>query len=150
MKALTLHQPWASLVAYGLKQIETRSWSTKHRGQLAIHAGKRQAPYEEWPAEALKLWPHYPDLLGSLPLGAVVAVVNLVDVVPAESLRFHRGIGGGWTTGRRADDYVAHAREAEMGDLSAGRFAWLLRYDVQRFEQPIPAAGRQGLWTWQL
>jgi hypothetical protein len=32
MKALTLHQPWATLVALGAKQIETRSWPTRHRG----------------------------------------------------------------------------------------------------------------------
>lgn len=38
MKALTLHQPWASLVACGVKTIETRSWSTSYRGPLAIHA----------------------------------------------------------------------------------------------------------------
>jgi hypothetical protein len=41
MKALTLIQPWATLVALGEKQIETRSWDTKYRGPLAIHAGKK-------------------------------------------------------------------------------------------------------------
>jgi activating signal cointegrator 1 len=41
MKALTLWQPWASLVAFGVKTIETRSWSTKYRGPLAIHAAKK-------------------------------------------------------------------------------------------------------------
>lgn len=40
MKALTIRQPWASLIAAGVKTIETRSWSTKYRGPLAIHAGK--------------------------------------------------------------------------------------------------------------
>ena len=40
MKALTLTQPWASLVAIGAKRIETRSWSTPYRGLLAIHAAK--------------------------------------------------------------------------------------------------------------
>ena len=44
MKALTLHQPWANLVALGHKQIETRSWATKYRGALAIHAGKYFPP----------------------------------------------------------------------------------------------------------
>lgn len=42
MKALTLWQPWASLVALGIKTIETRSWSTQYRGPLAIHAAKRK------------------------------------------------------------------------------------------------------------
>ncbi len=41
MKAITLHQPWASLVAQGIKTIETKSWSTHYRGRLAIHASKR-------------------------------------------------------------------------------------------------------------
>lgn len=39
MKVLTLHQPWASLIALGVKTIETRSWTTSYRGPLAIHAG---------------------------------------------------------------------------------------------------------------
>src|SRR3954451_22243677 len=38
--ALTLTQPWATLVAIGAKQIETRSWGTSYRGWLAIHAAK--------------------------------------------------------------------------------------------------------------
>ena len=41
IKAITLHQPFASLVAWGEKTIETRSWSTKHRGLLAIHSAKK-------------------------------------------------------------------------------------------------------------
>lgn len=41
MKALTLWQPWASLVALGEKKIETRTWSTTYRGTLAIHASNQ-------------------------------------------------------------------------------------------------------------
>jgi hypothetical protein len=40
MKALSLIQPWASLIVLGEKRIETRSWPTRHRGHLAIHANK--------------------------------------------------------------------------------------------------------------
>lgn len=43
--ALSLWQPWASLVALGAKTIETRSWSTKYRGPLLIHAARREP---EW------------------------------------------------------------------------------------------------------
>ena len=39
MKALTLWQPWASLIAWGEKRYETRSYGISHRGTLAIHAG---------------------------------------------------------------------------------------------------------------
>ena len=39
MKVLTLKQPWASLVANGYKVYEFRTWKTKYRGELLIHAG---------------------------------------------------------------------------------------------------------------
>jgi hypothetical protein len=39
MKVLTLKQPWATLVANGLKEYEFRSWKTNYRGKLLIHAG---------------------------------------------------------------------------------------------------------------
>ena len=41
MKVLTLFQPWATLVILGEKKIETRSWKTNYRGEIAIHAGKK-------------------------------------------------------------------------------------------------------------
>ncbi len=104
MKVLTLHQPWASLVALGVKTIETRSWSTAYRGPLAIHAGvKPPCGYRDdlWLAAAL--WRVHrrsgdgqfdlsrfraPDGIGGvesmwdLPLGAIVATCTLVDVAP--------------------------------------------------------------------
>ncbi len=49
MKALTLWQPWASLIAIGAKSIETRSWATPYRGRLAIHAAARKP--EVWMME---------------------------------------------------------------------------------------------------
>ncbi len=60
MKALSVHQPWASLIAAGKKTIEVRSWATSHRGPLLICATKR---------------PH-----GDDPVGVAVGVVNLIDV----------------------------------------------------------------------
>ncbi len=41
MKAITIWQPWASLLACGAKQYETRSWATSYRGPIAIHAAKK-------------------------------------------------------------------------------------------------------------
>ena len=40
MKALTIKQPWATLIMQGDKRFEFRSWQTKYRGDLLIHAGK--------------------------------------------------------------------------------------------------------------
>jgi hypothetical protein len=41
MKALSIRQPWAWLIAEGYKNIENRSWATNFRGRIYIHAGKR-------------------------------------------------------------------------------------------------------------
>ncbi len=99
MKAIVLWQPWASLVALGVKTIETRSWSTKYRGPLAIHAAAkkparvwarhdRPALYDDIQIERcldIQEDGNNPgqfayDWVG--PLGAVVATCTLVDVVP--------------------------------------------------------------------
>lgn len=106
MKAITLWQPWASLVAVGVKTIETRSWSTSYRGPIAIHAGARPLT-PRIKREYYGIQPHaayqsglvhgpagarvcnaldragYKAADGSdLPLGAVVATCTLTDVVP--------------------------------------------------------------------
>ena len=65
MKALSVRQPWASLIASGRKTLEVRSWPTTYRGPLLICAAKR---------------PH-----GHLPIGVAVAVVEVVDCRPATS-----------------------------------------------------------------
>ena len=54
IKAISLWQPWASLIALGGKKIETRSWPTKYRGPLAIHASKNQPPYAQTLADVDK------------------------------------------------------------------------------------------------
>ena len=40
MKVITIKQPWATLIAEGLKEYEFRTWNTKYRGDILIHAGK--------------------------------------------------------------------------------------------------------------
>lgn len=102
MKALTIRQPWASLIAAGVKTIETRSWSTRYRGPLAIHAGKHKPGdgelggwcYDErpwldgcgWIAPIMERDSYtgdpIPEFFGNkMPLGAVVATCTLADVV---------------------------------------------------------------------
>lgn len=138
MKALTLTQPWASLVAIGAKAIETRGWQTKHRGELAIHAAKgfprwaQDACYEEPFFSVLRGRLGAPDFdVSYLPLGAVVAVVELVDVVPTDHPTLQ---------------HTLTADEAAFGDYAEGRHAWLLRYP-RRLVDPIPARGFQHLWN---
>lgn len=83
MKALSLHQPYASAITLGLKRYETRSWFTKYRGPLVIHAALKEFKYNDYEREyfmevcrQLKTvdCPHY-----ALVYGCAVCVVDLVD-----------------------------------------------------------------------
>ena len=47
LTVLSMHQPWASLLVYGLKRIEGRGWPTEHTGRLWIHATSKQATSQE-------------------------------------------------------------------------------------------------------
>ena len=84
MKAITLHQPWASLIAHGVKTIETRSWAPPRRliGQrIAIHAGKTMVVSGRLHTATLSA---ILELYGigwgdRIPLGAVVATALLID-----------------------------------------------------------------------
>ena len=44
MKALSIRQPWAWLIVHGYKDVENRTWSTKFRGRVQVHAGKFPDP----------------------------------------------------------------------------------------------------------
>jgi len=74
-KALTIHQPWASLITAGIKDVENRRWVTGHRGPLWIHAGK--ATDHSRPAVEARRLMGEPDL----PAGAVIGWVTVSDVV---------------------------------------------------------------------
>jgi len=139
VKALSLTQPWASLVATGAKKIETRSWRTDYRGPLAIHASA------EFPREARLLCftePFYSALKKAnlnanhrpekvLSLGAIVAVCELADVQVITAAN------------------VPGEPEGSFGEYRPGRFMWVLE-NVRRLPRPIPAKGSLGLWETDL
>lgn len=133
MKALTLTQPWATLVACGAKRWETRSWGTGFRGLLAIHAGKgfprdaRELCSESPFHEALERAGFEP--ARDLPTGAVVAVARLVSVRPT------------------LPQLVAELGEQELafGNYAPGRAMWLLE-DVVELPVPIPCRGALSIW----
>ncbi|HML33835.1 ASCH domain-containing protein [Sporomusa sphaeroides] len=156
MKAITIHQPWASLIACGAKQIETRSWATKYRGPIAIHAGKswtmfrREITYCEPFHSAL--WPNMTkdelSLNGYgrtqlLPVGAVIAIAELVDCVKV--IGFDQFANSPILD--RKDWLLQDAKETAFGDYSIGRYAWILT-NVRAIE-PVPAKGMQRLWEWE-
>lgn len=140
MRALTLWQPWASLVACGAKRIETRRWTTGYRGPLAIHAAARPVDFNLIGKEFVRvaaplIWRGISQdlsrtLLMHLPVGKILAVCHLVDVLPAE----------------RADvDGYGAPHERMFGDYAPGRFAWFLDR-VEAVDPPVPWRGHQRLW----
>ncbi len=138
IKCISLWQPWASLMAIGAKKIETRHWPIRYRGPLAIHAAKNESSMhllrsaafnsELWLHDMVKLDEQFNFISHSLPLGAIVAVVNLTGCERTEDLV--QKISG---------------QEESFGDYSAGRYGWVtqLRYALP---EPIPFRGQQGLF----
>jgi hypothetical protein len=77
LTAITLHQPWASLVAKGWKQYETRDWPTNHRGLIVIHAGRKPKGKQEL-REHDKVVASFKDLLNEdCPYSSVIAIAEL-------------------------------------------------------------------------
>lgn len=131
MKAISLWQPWASLIAVGAKQYETRSWGTPYRGPLVIHASKTEQGMSSFGEYHIRQ-----ALAGAgirstyaLPRGVALCVVNLVDCDVM--------------TSRLIDDISED--EFAFGDWKEGRYAWKMEV-VRVFDKPIPMRGMQGLF----
>ena len=75
MKVLTIKQPYASLIAYGIKKYEFRTWKTKYCGDVLIHAGKS---VDKKAMEEFKCY----DL--DYPLGCIIARANIDDVIKVD------------------------------------------------------------------
>ena len=148
MKAITILQPYASLIACGEKRYETRSWPTKYRGRIAIHAGLGQ----QWDImlmdddyfEALvrggitTIGKRYPNL----PHGFIVAFADITDCLKITEYY------GEHSDGVLLENNIKIDRnEMILGNYYPGRYAWKLE-NIHMLKTPIPAKGQQGLWTW--
>lgn len=156
MKAISLWQPWASAIAVGAKSIETRHWSTHHRGPIAIHAAKRRVPQElihihshwNWQGAMRPLrWSfgnRFNDDMNALGFGVLVAVCDLVDCRPTDSFTQAELDSRRRPNGETSDSY--DWTERQMGDFALGRFGWVLE-NIRRLSQPIHFVGKQGLFN---
>lgn len=161
MKAVTIWQPWASLIACGAKKYETRGWPTKYRGPIAIHAALKKPP-APWPelGEVLDQYAEKMGRLDELPRGAIIATAELVNVWrivhhPGTDVDEAKNIPIGaesLTLDKHAPDFgdffVPTAQEMALGDWTPGRYAWELA-NVKILPVPIPIKGKQGLWNWE-
>ncbi len=148
MKAISLHQPFASAIAEGAKMVETRSWQTKHRGMLAIHAAAKISTELDSYGSCWNWCGALNRLMGTgllskqLPFGGIIAVVTVIGVRrtddfrlgEVDSLRWRNDLGSLYTW-----------TERQMGDFSLGRYGWILA-DLVKLREPLPFKGRQGVF----
>jgi activating signal cointegrator 1 len=133
MKAISIQQPWATLIAHGVKKFETRGWRIKDSmlgERIAIHAGKSTA--------GIKQFKNYSDglmraataglQLDDLPLGAVIATARIAYVMQ--------------TDGAHAE--IISGQEKVIGDWSANRYAWRFTEVVQ--VKPYPCRGKLSIF----
>jgi hypothetical protein len=72
MKAITIKQPFASLIIEGYKEYEFRTWRTKYRGDILIHAGK---------GVDKKAMEKYKHLVSNCPSGCILGIVKITDCI---------------------------------------------------------------------
>ncbi|ROM84163.1 hypothetical protein BK655_12505 [Pseudomonas brassicacearum] len=92
MKALSIRQPWAWLIIHGGKDIENRTWHTKHRGRFLVHAsqGMTRGEYNSasWVAGPLGVnLPRFEELQ----CGGIVGSVDLVDSLDTSDSPWYMG-----------------------------------------------------------
>ena len=126
MKVLSIKEPWASLIMNGTKKIETRSWKTKYRGEIYIHASLSKTKITK---------PEVYELIKDMNFkcGYIICKCNLVDCI--------------YMTDEYVNDMKTnHYEEYICGHYEVGRYAWIVE-DVKVIE-PIEAKGKLGLWNY--
>lgn len=125
MKALTIKQPWASLIIEGYKCYEFRGWKTNYRGKILIHAG---ISLEK---DMLK---RFKDYNLNYICGAIIGEAELVDCILVDE---------------KLNDKLNDINPTVYGRSNhVEKYAWKLE-NIIKYDKPIPAKGKLGLWNYQ-
>lgn len=124
MKALTIKQPWASLIIEGYKKYEFRSWKTNYRGKILIHAG---LSLEKDVQERFK------DYNLDYKLGYIIGEVEIVDCILVDK-DFNQSL--------RNIDPIVYGRSNHVEN-----YAWKLE-NIKKYDNPIPCKGKLSLWDY--
>ncbi|WP_138481669.1 ASCH domain-containing protein [Dyadobacter bucti] len=136
MKAISIQQPYAGLLILGIKKFETRSWNTKYRGEIAIHASARITPdglfWLNWLTKEFpdKFFPgsEYHTICSQQ--GMVIGSVNITDTFSTN------------------EPMQIESLERMLGDFSENRYYWKCENPFV-FPAPIPAKGALSFWNWE-
>lgn len=132
MKVLSLTEPFATLIKEKKKLIETRSWKTKYRGELYIHASLTKIPKTTLEQENLM------SLVKDIPLnyGYIICKCKLVDCI--------------YMTKEYVEDMKKNNHQEYIcGEYAEGRFAWILE-DIEPLKERIETKGHLGVWNCEL
>ncbi|MET8866504.1 ASCH domain-containing protein [Nonomuraea sp. NPDC004580] len=136
MIALSVRQPWAYAITAGLKPIENRTWPTRHRGLLAIHASARWDGNDA-AATVFKLSGQY---VMKAPMSAIVGVVEVVGV--HQSLTCVR-------PGRSRHTHPEGPFTCSPWAVGLGEFDGMWHWELanaRQLAEPVECKGRLGLW----
>ena len=119
-RALTLHQPYASLIADGRERYAGKSWSTEYRGRLLIHSAKKRPNYLDFQ--------HFNYCRDELQLGAILCIAELTDCIQVTA------------------DFISTLSHDETmaGFHELSCYAW--KFESIKPVAPIKCNGRRGLW----
>ena len=130
MKVLTIQEPYATFIMQGMKKIETRSWKTKYRGEIYIHAGKSKKFLKRiHNNKVLKLLENI-----DLNYGNIICKAELIDCVYMTKAFIDK------VKSENNYEYI-------LGEYAVGRYAWILQ-NVQKLNQKIHAKGKLNIWTY--
>jgi len=124
MKALTIKQPWASLIIEGHKKYEFRSWKTNYRGKILIHAG---LSLEKDVQERFKNY----NL--DYKLGYIIGEAEIVDCILVDE-KFNESL--------RNIDPIVYGRSNHVEN-----YAWKLE-NIKKYDNPVPCKGKLSLWDY--
>lgn len=146
MKAITIKQPWASLIVHGIKDIENRTWRTNYRGRMLIHAagshGKKfSVDLTDAQMKAAFGTIAKETMFGNLPFGTIIGSVEIVDCVVN-----HSSI---WA--EKTENYTV-GMNPKLHENITGRkvvYNWVLANPVM-FDKPITGVkGKLSFWEFK-
>ena len=125
MKVITIRQPWATLIAEGIKRYEFRSWKTNYRGKILIHAG---ASIDK---EEMK---KFKNLEYDFPTKRIIAEVEIIDC-----LKFNDNL----------NKKIISENNIVYGSKKRDGYAWKLG-NVKKIKINETVNGQLGLWNYDL
>lgn len=152
MKALTIWEPWASLIIEGHKKYEFRTWPG-HKSivgqRIVIHSAARKWKAEEIGA-LLNDWERLKAYLGDMDDEQNWAkALSLLERVWRDETTLPFGCALGTAIlGQPARAIDTFSTQMDPDDINPDIWAWPLT-DIIKFKEPIPAKGMQGFWNWK-